>query len=626
MAAHEVRRFVLPGALAALVSLFPAVHAQTGPPIGQATYAAAEERDWTGQVPAHLWIVDGDAVVEREGRVETATENMALLEGDRLRTERGRVEVLFEDGSALDLDEFSRIDLMSDSLVRLLDGRIRLTIARGASTLDYRVDTPAGAVQIRGAGDYRIALSLRRAADPELQVAVLRGTAEIVNANGRTLLRAGDEGIATERRVPSPPYTINSASWDSFDRWVETARDSRVGRQSSRYLPADLRYYGGVFDTYGTWDYVSDYGGYAWYPTVPVGWRPYSVGSWSLHANFGWLWVGAGRWAWPTHHYGRWGLAAGRWYWVPGHKWAPAWVAWGGAPGYVGWCPLGYRGGPVVGFGAGYYANPWAAWTVVPSRVFVNTVPVHRIVVPNHAVGYASIAPRVRGQFGARQAAPTIAVATPSRIEPLRAPTFARGAVPRTGADPRTRGIDGGAAVRSRIPAAEPRSIEPPRIQTPSRLEVPRVEVPRLETPNLAAPPAPRAQPRSRVPMLDQAPSTESPGRVFRSREPDAVSGYEPVQRNYRSRLPDSPSVPPPPRGAFVESRGASERASSPSDRSRPEPSGVRSRIPSGEIARPDPGERPRGEMRSPGPSSSTQPASPSSGGRGQAVRRGGGV
>src|SRR5262245_47291806 len=104
MAAHEVRRFVLPSALAALVTLFSSVQAQTRQPIDQATYVAPEERDWTGQVPAHLWIVDGEAVIEREGRVETATENMALLEGDRIRTARGRVEVLFEDGSALDLD------------------------------------------------------------------------------------------------------------------------------------------------------------------------------------------------------------------------------------------------------------------------------------------------------------------------------------------------------------------------------------------------------------------------------------------------------------------------------------------------------------------------------------------
>ena len=55
-------------------------------------------------IPAHIAVVDGTATIERDGRVETAEENILLLAGDRLRTERGRVEVLFADGSALDLD------------------------------------------------------------------------------------------------------------------------------------------------------------------------------------------------------------------------------------------------------------------------------------------------------------------------------------------------------------------------------------------------------------------------------------------------------------------------------------------------------------------------------------------
>ena len=74
--------------------------------------------------------------------------------------------MLFEDGSALDIDEFSRVDLLSESLVRLLDGRIRLTLARAAETFDYRVDTAAGSVLMRTAGDYRLSLSARRGADP----------------------------------------------------------------------------------------------------------------------------------------------------------------------------------------------------------------------------------------------------------------------------------------------------------------------------------------------------------------------------------------------------------------------------------------------------------------------------
>jgi len=666
MAVHGVRRFVLPSA-AALFALFPSLHAQTGAPHDPPPYSSADDRDWSDEVPAHLWAVDGAATLERDGRVETAEENIALLAGDRLRTDRGRLEVLYEDGSALDVDEFSRIDLLSESLVRLLDGRIRLTIARSANTFDYRVDTVAGSVRIQTAGEYRIALSDRRTVDPELQVDVLRGSAELANAHGRTMLRAGTQGFLTERRAPSLPYAINSATWDAFDRWVEGVHSERLGTQSSRYLPNEMRYYGGAFDRYGSWDYVPDYGGYAWYPRVDVGWRPYSVGRWSFYSNFGWFWVGVGRWSWPTHHYGRWGLSSGRWYWVPDHRWAPAWVSWGGAPGYVSWCPLGFNGRPVMGFSSVRYADPWAAWTVVPARAFVPNVR-----VTNHIVTYQSIAPAVRSQFGVRHVSPAAPAVAPSRIPPLRAPTFTRGtAVPRnaagnwsprdvdrdvnrdvnrsTGASlplRRDRSLEPSSSpstdrlaprTRSRIPAAEPRRVDPPRTDAPRLEAPPSVDVSRIPTPGLSLPAGPRAQPRTRVP--DDLPASDAPpSRVFRSREPENTPRTEPPSPRYRSREPNAPAPSLPSRGDWMDNRRAApERVSPPPDRGRSEPA-ARSRTPSSDGPRSEPSGRSRIESRepsSPPPSSARpsrsgsegrSPSSPSSGSRGQAVRRGGGT
>ena len=419
MSVLEVRRLALPVALAAAFTVLPVVSAQVAPPRDRAAYAPAVDRDWTDEIPAHLWAVEGIVFIEREGRADAAEENLALMAGDVLRTERGRAEILFEDGSALDIDEFSRVDLLSESLVRLNDGRIRLTLARAAETFDYRIDTAAGSVLMRTAGDYRLALSARRGA-PELQVTVLRGQADLVNSFGRTVLRTGTESVADEGRAPSAAYGINSALGDSFDRWVATMRAERLGTTSSQYLPSDLRVYGGAFDRYGSWDYLPNYGGYVWYPRVSIGWRPYSVGRWSSYGNFGWFWVGADRWSWPTHHYGRWGLSANRWYWVPDRRWAPAWVAWGGAPGYTSWCPLGFDGRPVVAFSSVRYADPWTAWTVVPTRVFANN-----LVVSQHVVNYRGIAPNVRSQFEVRRA-PVGGAYSSTRVQPLRAPTMGR--------------------------------------------------------------------------------------------------------------------------------------------------------------------------------------------------------
>src|SRR5262245_45436785 len=139
MARAKVRRLVLV-TFAAMAAVFPTVQAQS-PQRDAVPYPAPAggDRDWSNDIPAVMWAVDGAVNLEREGRVDPAQENAPLLAGDRLRTERGRVEVLFDDGSALDVDEFTRVDLQSDSLIRLLDGRVRLTIARSTGPLDYRV-------------------------------------------------------------------------------------------------------------------------------------------------------------------------------------------------------------------------------------------------------------------------------------------------------------------------------------------------------------------------------------------------------------------------------------------------------------------------------------------------------
>ena len=99
-----------------------------------ALYAQSTQPEPEGVAPAHVSYVDGAVTLEREGRSESAPLNMPLLSGDRLRTLEGRVEVLFADGSTLHLDARSTVDVQSDELVRLTEGRLRLNILgpRGA--------------------------------------------------------------------------------------------------------------------------------------------------------------------------------------------------------------------------------------------------------------------------------------------------------------------------------------------------------------------------------------------------------------------------------------------------------------------------------------------------------------
>jgi hypothetical protein len=379
--------------------------------------AAASAQDSGAQsTPAHVSFVEGSVILERDGQRDESPASMPLLAGDRLRTVRGRAEVLFADGSTLHIDQQSTVDFQSDEVLRLIDGRVRLTTTGQGRDLPYRVDAPGGWVQIASTGEYRIAV-LRGDREPQIELAVLRGAAELVNEEGRSLVRAGERAFVQAGSQPSTPYVFNSAAWDDFDRWSESRRDQRLG-VSAQYLPSDVRPYASTFDQYGSWQYEQPYG-YVWYPRAHVGWRPYYRGRWVSLRPYGWTWIAGDPWGWPTHHYGRWGFSPGGWYWIPGPRWGAAWVSWAYAPGYVSWCPLGWNNRPVFSFVnvniyGGHRYNHWHGWNVVPRRHFgygyVNT----------HVVAGHTIDTRTRGAFVVRDSSPDWRGAVPRASVPIR--------------------------------------------------------------------------------------------------------------------------------------------------------------------------------------------------------------
>jgi hypothetical protein len=115
--------------------------------------------------------------------------------------------------------------------------------------------------------------------------------------------------------------------------------------------------------TYGTWVSYPGYG-YAWIPSVGVGFRPYfSSGRW-VYTDAGWMWLSYYDWGWAPFHYGSWAYDPYYgWLWVPGYDWAPAWVTWGYYGGYYGWAPYA----PGISFSIGYHP-PIDYWVFVPPR------------------------------------------------------------------------------------------------------------------------------------------------------------------------------------------------------------------------------------------------------------------
>jgi hypothetical protein len=337
--------------------------------------------------PAHVSLVDGAATVERDGQSQPATVNAPFVPGDRLRTTTGRAELIFADGSVLDVDQYSAVDLQAPALIRLASGRVMLFVSgagnQASSAARYQIDTPVASARADGPGEYRIAVVNGRNG-LEAELAVLRGTGSLATERGAGPVRAGERSIARDAEAPSYPQGFNSARFDAFDQWAMARRDERIGSVSPQYLPPDLQMYGGTFDRYGSWEYSSPYGN-VWYPTVAPDWRPYYYGSWAPYQPWGWTWIGLDYWAWPTHHFGRWGFARSRWFWIPGRTWSPAWVEWAGAPGFVSWCPLGFNGRPVFAFSLGF-ASRWNGWTVLPRGSFEGFRRVDRFAVAPHLV------------------------------------------------------------------------------------------------------------------------------------------------------------------------------------------------------------------------------------------------
>ena len=428
--------------------------------------------------PANLAYVEGGVEVTHEGVAERADPPMMLEEGDIVRTPGGRAEIVFGDGTLLHLDYNAEIEFLGPDRIRLLRGRALFRVS-AAAPQHYAVDTPAASLRLAPRGEYGITADDQRG---DLDITVARGFIDVDDGTSRASVRPGERMTISAPGARPVFQSFNAARFDAFERWSNDRANGFAATTSATHLPYELRPYAPVLDNYGRWDYVAPYG-QVWFPSVGVAWRPYYDGSWG-YTRYGWTWHGRDRWAWPTHHYGRWGFNGSFWFWIPTRVWGPAWVAWGGAPGYLCWSPLGWNGLPVIGFGPGYVGphNPWRAWTVVPRDHFGYRSTVRQYAVdgnrfdgafrrqwaiqpgpPAMPVGYA--VPRARA-IGSQVIAPAAVVppggALPSGIERrgnVRHPSAADPANPYEGLQ-RDRATRSPGTVRDPGVARDPRARE----------------------------------------------------------------------------------------------------------------------------------------------------------------------
>jgi hypothetical protein len=189
--------------------------------------ARAQDQAATTLPPAHIATADGAATLERNGRGEAAVANTPLLEGDRLRTDVGRLDLLLPDGSAVELDRYTTVDLLSGGLVRLATGRLVFAVTgQSGSATVYEVDTPAGRVRLSEPGEYRVS-TLEAPGTVTVNVSVVRGVA-LVGAS--VAVRDGEKVILQNGQVLTGPEPFNVEQPDAFYQWADLRRHVRPQR------------------------------------------------------------------------------------------------------------------------------------------------------------------------------------------------------------------------------------------------------------------------------------------------------------------------------------------------------------------------------------------------------------
>jgi hypothetical protein len=291
----------------------------------------------------------------------------------------------------------------------------------------------------------------------------------------------------------------------------------------------------------GDWETDPDVGA-VWYPAgVAVGWVPYSCGSWTWIAPWGWTWVECEPWGFAPFHYGRWEHRGNRWGWIPGPSvvrpiYSPAMVAFVGGTGVTAWFALG----PHDTYVPWYHASPLYQNRVNVSNQFSRNVGEVRAIYnqPTLAGAYGS-----GGEHGyVNRPLATVAVTQAS---------FAAG---------RPVGVSGS---RVSVEAVANAPVVPHPLVTPQRTMVVGTEahaVPaRAARPTLSSrtgeePASPSGSAAGERAGAAGSPAAGNPAAVVRSQAPPAVQGATAPSRPLFHQ-----AVPPPPRPSFDEQQKAIE-------------------------------------------------------------------
>lgn len=370
-------------------------------------------------VEGHVDLVRSDGVVQ-------ASAPDFIDEDERLVTGDGRAELVLSDGSVVHVAPHSDLRVDLGGRLRVVRGRVVVHVPEDIANLE--LGTPAGPARLGAPGVYDLSADDLAG---DTVVTVIDGSAVIGIGADEHVVGVGDV-IRLNPRDRRPRWARASPA-DAFVDWARH-RMTTTTAATAPPLPTSVQPWAGELAAHGRWGAVDPYGP-VWFPAAGPAWRPYQYGTWRFTRR-GWTWIDADRWAWPVHHYGRWGHMESRgWFWVPAATWGPSWVAWAIATDHVAWSPLGWNGAPLVDFTYGVRRGPVGlfanAWSILPRHAFGRRGSIHRELQDPRALpgpvlgGFVSQLIAPRGPAGAddlysaeRRRRPARAYDRPSREAP----------------------------------------------------------------------------------------------------------------------------------------------------------------------------------------------------------------
>lgn len=524
---HWCRR-MLPALLLAVV--LP-VAAQADPPGRVGRVAELQGQVWQYDVEQGDWMA--------------AVLNRPLTTGDRIATDADGRAALRIGSTSVRLGAGSEIEVL-----QLDDERVRLQLHGGPLALhlrthdaarEFEIVTQEGRFDPERAGHYRIDRF-----DATTSVTVWSGQLVFQSADNAATIIAGQRADIVQIGGRTQ-YTLVQPVRDAFADEVaaaEAAADRSVS--TTRYVSPEMTGAESL-DAYGRWENDPQYGA-LWVPRAVVpGWAPYRYGHWAWIRPWGWTWVDDAPWGFAPFHYGRWIYRGSLWCWVPGHwvarpVYAPALVAWVGAPlggvsvsvnigPSVGWFPLA----PREVFVPPYRVTPNYVRSVNVTQV-TNITNVTQIVnSPNTVVQQTHYVNR--GVPAAVTVVPVKVVSGRQPVAPARVHlTDPNPAVPAQ----RRMALESSAQVSAVAPVPAPAPAKPP------------VAVPSGAAP-VAVPPAPVAQPRPAPPPAAGPAAPAGPSTVAPRPVPPAAPPGPPLQGAAPAPAPAvvqpaAPMAPPPPK------------------------------------------------------------------------------